>query len=393
VKGRPFDNTVGRVKWAFSTGASALAPPGLGAGILHVLSDETLYAVVKGAGGGMWPASWMPFTANGPSQSRPSTVPLAVGPASRVIYLGSGNAAGNNAIAVDADTGLGLWGQPLGAPTGAGPAGIFTAYGGAYDYILLGNRKSGGGSAFFALDRTTGALAPGSWPYLGEPLNLPPNEIGIVSSQAALDRPNRRAYFTSYQRAPGVSDSVWCVDLDTAARCGGWTIGATSGLGDITASPTLQGGRLYVAALNAGNAEVHALDANDGVSQWASPFAPADGPVKLFILPDVFTHDFYFSTTDNVWSIRDDGGTATQRWARYLPGASQPVYFPYDRLVWVGGGDGQLYTLNRTDGSDAVPPVTLGDGSAPAGAPTVDSANGFVYVGTTAGVVYAVSIP
>jgi outer membrane protein assembly factor BamB len=275
----------------------------------------------------------------------------------------------------------------------AGPAAIFSSYGGAYDLILLGNRNSGGGSAFFALDPTTGAPAPGPWPYLGEPLNLPPNEIGIVSAQGAVDYTYRRAYFTSYQRDPGVSDSVWCVDLDTAGRCSGWTVGVTSGLGDLTASPTLRGGRLYVAALNGADAEVHALDANDGFSQWLTPFAPADGQVKLSILPDVFTHDLYFSTTDNVWSIRDDGGGATQRWVRPLPGASQPVYFPADRLLWVGGGDGQLYTLNPTSGLDAVPPVVLGDGSAPAGAPTVDSASRFVYVGTTAGVVYAVSIP
>jgi hypothetical protein len=389
VKGRPFDNTAGRVKWAFSTGAATLAPPGLGSGVVHVVSDETLYAVLKGAGGGTWPGVFMPFTADGPAPSRPTTVTIPVGPAGRVIYLGSSNAAGNNAIAVDADTGLGLWGQPLGAPVVAGPGAILTAYGGAYDHILLGNRDSLGGSAFFALDPVTGALAPGGWPYVGEP---PGNEIGIVSSQAAIDYPYHRAYLTSFQRDPGVSDSVWCVDLDTAARCSGWTVGGTSSLGDLTASPTLQGGRLYVAALNGANAEVHALDANDGVSQWATPFAPADGPIKLFILPDVFTHDLYFSTTDNVWSIRDDGGGATQRWVRSLPGASQPVYFPADRLIWAGGGDGHLYTLRPSDGSDAVSPVMLGDGSAPAGAPTVDSANGFVYVGTTAGVVYAVSI-
>jgi hypothetical protein len=385
VKARPFA-TSGRVKWAFSTGAAALAPPGLGPGILHVVSDSTLYAIDKGTG--TWPSGFKPFGASGPSQSRPATVPIAVGPASHVVFLGSQNAVGHNALAVDADTGLGLWGQALGAPVEAGPGAIFTAYGGAYDYVLLGNRNSSGGSAFFALDPATGATAGGGWPYVGEA----GNEIGIVSSQAAVDYPGSRAFFTSFQRLPGVSDSVWCVDLDTAARCSGWAAGTTAPLGHITASPTLRGGRLYVAAVNGTNAEVQALDATDGTTRWGSRFAPADGPVKLFVLPDPFTNDLYFSTTGNVWSLRDDGASWFQRWVRPIAGASQPVFFPFDQLVWVGGGDGRLYTLRPGDGTDAVAPLTLGEGTSPAGAPTVDSAGGFVYVGTTAGVVYAVAI-
>jgi hypothetical protein len=391
VNGRPFATADPvKVKWAFSTGTAALAPPGLGLGIVHVVSGSTLYAVQKGAGasGGRWGASWRPFETNGPSQSRPSTVSIPAGPASRVIFLGSANTAGNNAVAVDADTGLGLWGQPLGAPVQAGPGGIFTAYGGAFDFILLGNRNSVGASAFFALDPSTGNPAPG-WPYVGEP---PGNEIGVISSQAAVDYAGRRAFFTSFKKSAS-SDSVWCVDLSTAGRCSLWPVGATSTLGDLTASPTLRSGRLYVAALNGPDAEVHALDADDGSPLWAAPYAPADGQVKLFVLPDVGSNDLYFSTNDHVVSIRDDGAAWFERWKQPLPGASQPVFFAGTGRVFVGGGDGQLHVLKAGDGTDDAAPIPLGDGLSGVGAPTVDSANGFVYVGTTAGVVYAVAIP
>jgi outer membrane protein assembly factor BamB len=312
-----------------------------------------------------------------------------VGPASRVIYLGSQAAAGNNALAVDADTGLGLWGQPLGVPVQAGPAGIFTAFGGAFDYILLGTRNSVGDSAFYALDPTSGGHAS-PWPYAGES----GNPIGIVNSQAAADYPGQRVFFTSYQSVPGATDSVWCVSLADAQRCPGWSPHVTDGLGDVAASPTLRGARLYVAPLNGVNSEIQALDANSGSALWSARFAPADGQVKLFVVPDVFGSDLYFSTNGTVWAISDGGATAVPKWSRTtIPSPSQPVFFAGTGRVYVGGGDGKLYVLNAATGADAVPPITLGDGLSAVGAPTVDQAGGFVYVGTDAGVVYAVAIP
>jgi hypothetical protein len=394
ARGRPFATT-GPVKWSFSTGAASLAAPGLGLGVVHVVSnDEILHAMVKGSGptGGQWPAGWRPFTATGPSQSRPTTVSITVGPAQRVIYLGSQAATGNNAVAVDADTGLGLWGQPLGTPVQAGPAAIFDAYyDGSLDYILLGTRNSSGASAFYALDAETGASAA-PWPYVGETSPFL-DEIGIVSAQAAVDYPNERVFFTSYRLVPGTSDSVWCVDLATATRCSGWAAGVSAGLGDVAASPTLRGGRLYVAPISGVDSEIHALDADDGTALWSLPFQPADGQVKLFIVPDVFGDDLYFSTTTTVWAVTDNGTSGGLKWQRSISGPSQPVFFAGTGRVYVGGDDGKLYILDASDGTDAVPPVTLGDGLSAVGAPTVDQAGGFVYAGTDAGVVHAIAIP
>ncbi len=315
-----------------------------------------------------------------------------MGPASRVVYLGSQAAAGNNALAVDADTGMGLWGQPLGVPVQAGPAGIFTAYGGSVNYILLGTRNSSGASAFFALDPVTGS-SDAPWPYTGESSPFL-DEIGIVSSQAAVDYPGERVFFTSYQRAPGVSDSVWCVELSDATRCSGWTVGVTGSLGDVAASPTLRGGRLYIAPLNGVDSEIQTLDADTGTALWSARFTPTNGQVKLFIVPDVLGSDLYFSTNSTVWSIHDGGSAASENWRNTsIPGPSQPVFFSGTGRVYVGGGDGRLHILKASDGTDAASPITLGDGLSTVGAPTVDQAGGFVYVGTDAGVVYAVAIP
>jgi hypothetical protein len=392
--GRPFDTT-GPVKWAYSTGGNSMAPPGLGAGVIHAVSnDEVLHSMTKA--GGVWPTNWQPFVANGPSQSRPATVAIGVGPASRVIYLGSQNAAGNNAVAIDADTGLGLWGQSLGSPVEAGPGGIFTAYGGAFDFILLGTRNAGGASAFHALDPMTGNSGP-PWPYEGEP-SLG-NEIGIVSAQGSVDYVGQRVFFTSYQRVPGTSDSVWCVDLASAGRCSGWPVGVTGPLGHIAVSPVRRGSRLYVAPLNGPNAEIQALDADDGSRLWSSSFAPGEGQLALFPVLDLFSSDIYFSTntvtTGSVWAIRDDGNAASTKWRRTtIPSPSQPVFYAGTGRVWVGGSDGRLYILKASDGTDDVAPITLAEPNmAAVGAPTVDRAGGFVYVGTDAGVVYAVQIP
>jgi hypothetical protein len=392
VRGRPFDNTTGLVKWAFSMGTATLSPPGLGVGVLHAVSnDDVLHSMDKGALGGSWPASWMPYTATGPSQSRPVSVPLSVGPATSVVYLGSQATAGDNAVAVDADTGLGLAGQPLGKPVQAGPAAMFTAYGGSLDAIFLGTRDSSGPNDFHALDRTTLMSLGALWPYSGDGLA---NQIGIVSAQAAVDYVGGRVFFTSYQDNPGVSDSVWCVDLATAGRCSLWTPGVTAALGDVAASPTLRGNRLYVSPIVGVDGEIEALSADDGTLQWASPFAPGDGQVKLFMVPDNFSTDLYFSTTTTVWSIRDDGAAATENWRNTsIPGPSQPVFYAGTARVYVGGADGKLHVLKASDGTDDVAPITLGDGLSVVGAPTVDQAGGFVYVGTDAGVVYAVSIP
>ena len=46
---------------------------------------------------------------------------------------------------------------PLGGVVQAAPAGIFTAFAGAYDYLLTGTRDGGADNAFVALDPADGS--------------------------------------------------------------------------------------------------------------------------------------------------------------------------------------------------------------------------------------------
>ncbi|MGD8322717.1 MAG: hypothetical protein PVJ02_19865, partial [Gemmatimonadota bacterium] len=88
--GRPFD-TSGPVKWAYSTGATSMAAPGLSTAVLTVSNDRYLHAVVRGTDvdGGTWPPGWTPLAMNEPAQSRPPVVPgTVIPPSAEVVLLG-----------------------------------------------------------------------------------------------------------------------------------------------------------------------------------------------------------------------------------------------------------------------------------------------------------------
>ncbi len=65
------------------------------------------------------------------------------------------------------------------------------------------------------------------------------------------------------------------------------------------------------------------------------------------------------------------------------------------RATWVvvGGSDGQLHQLDVTDPATMSFSVTLGDGLAAVGMPTMDLMNWMIYVGTDQGVIYGVEFP
>ena len=67
LQARPFNSLPGPVKWAYSTGAASMAPPGLrffsGVAYVYAVSnDGVLHSVNGGGTGGDWPAGWIPST-------------------------------------------------------------------------------------------------------------------------------------------------------------------------------------------------------------------------------------------------------------------------------------------------------------------------------------------
>ena len=382
------------MKWAFFVGTSSLAPPGNGNGAIHVAAnDGVVYSVKEGASGGTWPdgpPAWTPRRMPGPSQGRPSTIPVPVGAASQVIFLG---AQDGHAYAVDAQTGDLAWRSArLGSMVQAPPSGMFKVFGGAHDYILLGTRNSGVRNVFYALRVSDGTVA---FAFGGQG-----RKIGPINGQATVDYAGRRVYFASL--AHGTSDpdnhTVWCVDLDTGNRL--WS----RAVGDVPGSTSVRGGRVYVGTTSG---EIHALDADDGDLAWTAPFATGNGPVKSFVGADRLsaTGRLFFSTTDKVWAlddppgataptvvwVRDGSATSTEPLAQRIPSPSNPVYLVGGPYIFVGSGNGTLYRLDYSTGNTQLA-IPLGD-LAPVGSPTLDIQAGFLYVGTAAGAVFAVQFP
>jgi outer membrane protein assembly factor BamB len=386
VRGRPFD-TGGSVKWSYTTGATSLAAPGVGGVAAYAVSnDRVLHAMTRGTGvaGGTWPdgpPAWTPFAMNAPAQSRPPVVPTAAAPgASQVVFLGSQD---GHAYAVNADTGLLLWPTPtkLGDMVQAALVGQFTSFGRPYNLVMVGSRTSGADNTFYGLNPSDGSTA---WSYAGEA----GDPIGVINGAAAVDAAASRVYFASRRRAAGTS-TLWCLDY----LPGGATLRWRKALGDIDGSPVLRSGVVYVGD-NAG--VVHAFRADDGTPIWSFPTG-TDGPVKGFIFPDRSSGDLYFTTNTKVWGLKGDG---TRKWTEVttIPGPSITLHQNGTGFVYVGSTNGRLYQIDDSSAGFPGPPpgvksVPLGDGTASVGSPTLDVFNNLIYVGTEAGIVYAVEVP
>jgi hypothetical protein len=277
----------------------------------------------------------------------------------------------------------------------AAPAGIFTDFGGDYDYLLVGTREDGADNVFAAIDPAPPGNVLATFANGGAG-----SGIGIISGMAAVDYASPpRVYFTSRARAGGSAATLWCLQLTgpppaVFASCPGWT---SPSLGDIDASPVIRGGRVYVGS-SAGGGTVYSVDAATGAADRS--YVHADGQVKGFVFPDRNSNDIYFATDNFVWGLTDDGaatmglkfGGGVSLGTGVKPSAALLV--PGSHYVYVGGSDGSLYVIDLWGAPD-VTPIPLGDGKSVVGAPSLDRGYvpNLVIVGTEAGVFYAVEVP
>jgi hypothetical protein len=325
-------------------------------------------------------------------------IPLPVGASNPVAYFG---AQDGKVYVVDAAQG-GTVGFPwapvaIGPMVQAAPAGIFSGFGSSLDYLLLGTRDGTGPNAFVAINPTTGAVVDSE-----NNGGAGPGAIGIVSGMAAVDYGPPlppRVYFTSYERVPvGSTITLRCYDLAAIAPVFNLRWGRA--LGNIDSSPVLRGGRVYVGSPNGGGT-LYSIDALDGGNTLLDrSFVHGDGQVRGFVFPDRDSGDLYFATTNSVWAVTDTGATIVNKFAGpiSLPGGAKPSPVLFARgtgKVYVGGSDGKLYQVDVSGGAPVVTSVTLGNGLAVVGAPSLDI--GFtpnlVHVGTEAGIFYAVQVP
>jgi outer membrane protein assembly factor BamB len=394
---RPFDNSAGQpgepIAWAYATGASSVAAPGLGGNVvLAVSNDNLVHAVVRGsaAGAGLWPSGYVARGLGGPALERPPLVPLPVVPGTtNVALLGSQD---GGVYAVDANGGGIKWRTPLG-PSGAeaqaAPSAFFAAYGAPFgidfDVVVVGTRKGGGAGGtlnrFYALDAATGAVLGTPYGDGGVP------DIGFVSGSASLDYPTKRAYFTS--RSSGSPNTLWCFDVGG----GGLSLAWGQPAGEIHASPVLRGGVVYTSTIDG---DVMAYRADNGNPLWTVAFPTEAGGVKGYIFPDRLSQRLYFSTTTKVWAIDDGGAASSPGWSSTAASSSPstPVFGELGGTgyVFVGGSDGKLYQLDAATGTQ-VKSVQLGGPVDAIGAPTLDVVHSMVYAGSAAGIVYGVKVP
>lgn len=213
--GHPF-TTTGPVKWAFQTGLFSTTAPTVGtAAVIATNNGNVVHAMGRGPSGGEWPSGWKPVPLGGAVQNRSPVVPILVGGSNPVVFMG---AQDGFVYAVDGSTGgsaAAPWaGGPaaLGGRVQAAPAGLFTAYGGAFNYLLVGTREGSADNAFKALDPADGSVLATFDNGGGS------SGIGIISGMAAVDmlaNPDR-VYFTSHARVGGSPNTLWCLELKAA---------------------------------------------------------------------------------------------------------------------------------------------------------------------------------
>jgi outer membrane protein assembly factor BamB len=161
-------------------------------------------------------------------------------------------------------------------------------------------------------------------------------------------------------------------------------------LGNISGSPVLRNGRVYVGT-DAG--EVVSIDANAGGGVNAQPLG--DGPVRGFVFPDRGSNDVYVSTDSKVWRLTDTGTSWTIQWSGgvSVPSPSPPLLRPGSTHVYVGGSDGKLYQIAVATGAVRSLALDYDPGGFVVGAPSYDTGFDLVLVGSVRGVFYAVQVP
>jgi glucose/arabinose dehydrogenase/outer membrane protein assembly factor BamB len=379
AKGTPFD-TAGPVKWAYTTGATAVAPPAIGVSVLAVSNDRGVHAMEPGTGGGSWPAGYAPLLLGGAVQSRPPVVTTGLVPAHPTLAFVT--AQDGKVYGIDAATGALVWESPvLGQSLQAGVAGGFTAFGFFTNRLFVGTRNASAANVFYALDPANGQVV--GTPYAG----AEGGGLGIVSGGAAVDYATNRVYFASRAAESG-AHTLWCVE----ATAGGFVYRWSADVGDVDGSPVVRRDRVYVGG---NDGVVHAFDKVTGVEAWA--FATGGGAIKAFLFPDR-ANALYFAGTSAVFGLADDGEAASPLFPPIAANSPSPVLFrpataTAPARLYFGGGDQKLHEVDLSQSPPVEKTIVLGTVPAVIGAPTFDTARGLVYVGSDAGVVYAIETP
>jgi len=294
------------------------------------------------------------------------------------------------AAAVDVPTGTVLWETPALGDAIASAVGMQArawsdaAFQAAYtgDVVFVGtSNASATDNKVYALDAATGAVL---WTFNAGGGTA----VDKVTGWLWVDHGTNRLFVTTRSNG-GTQPSLWVLSTLDGTLQASWS------LGDITSwlGMSMDGG-IYVATASG---KLYELDPAGPAMKWSAPFDTGAGNrIVSYVWEDWgWPGRLFFSTQDgHVWAL-DATGSATPpvlAWKTAVPGASAPLVLTQGGVLWVGGSDGKIHQLRLTDGVDEKQ-ATVGAGTAAVGTPTWDSASGWLYVGTSAGKLFAIPTP
>jgi len=376
-------------KWSYTTGATSLAPPSVipASGIVLTGGNNTDVCGMSASNG---TEAWTPYNTGGTIQSRSPIASVKISSVSTPIAYSC--SSDNYLYAINASTGSLIFSKNLGVPlqgsvTGQknlNIAGVhatntdkWVIFVGTYDNTTTSANK------IYALDAVTGDIL---WTYTGGGAN--PN-LDIISSTPAIDSSINTAYFTSYSAGGTSQPSLWALNTTNG------TLRWSKNLGNISSSPSLPSGNVYVGT-NSGYLYKYRSQTSDPGSYIWQYDASSGGNIVGF--PWYTSGKVYFATTTTgrVYSVIDNGASvsANTSWgggAGYVSIASPtaPLVVRDINKAYVGSGNCCLYELNLTDGT--ISGIrTIGS---TVGAPALDTSTGYILAGATNGKIYSFSAP
>ena len=405
-----------RSGWNYTTGGANMAPPALDPwnNIVVAGSNDNKLHVLADTDGLQ---KFAPFAgAAGPIASRPTVIPASYSTTGlNIAYFGSQD---GYVYAVNTATGTQVWKSALLPTTGGmvqGGVGIGLKAGGlgiATDLIFAGTSNVSS-DANYKTDNKVYALNGNA----GTPTwTFNPGNMDIISSTPYVDYVNSAVWVTSRSNG-NAQPSVWKLDVATGNLLARWTqTQSGANLGDIDSAPngSADGSVVYVGT-NAGT--INAIKAGasyTGLNPAGSikTYTPVNttspclctgaGTVKMpwwlsfSAISGGSPDTIIFSRNATVHSVNFDGATFTPNWTVTPTGAPTSVSGPVDdgvnTYIYVGGSDGKVHQLQKSNGTDTKQlPVsattpTLGD-------PTFNADLNLLYIGGTDGRTYTFQIP
>jgi len=386
AKGRMFDAT-GPVKWKLFTPMTAIAPPTVGLdAVIGVSNDMFVQAMRRDVGGGPWPLLWKTLNLGSIAQHRAPIVPIG-GTSLAFITTQDGRVH-----AVRTSDGALLWSTllPEGSAQGA-PSVIVSAFGGIGDYVFVGT-NSGAGDRFYALDSMTGAVID-AFPGPADGLV---GTIGSITGTSAVDYGASRVVFAS--RMGTAPETVWALNIGPPADALSlaWR---SSAPGEISGSPVLANGRVYVVDVAS---NIWSIRASDGLNPYSLPLSDGDG--RGFVFPDRGSTDLFVATQTQVHGVVDNVGTnLVPKWPAYaLPAPGRPstvLLRPGTSELYVGVDNhpatGNAAGLLRLDASTGTLASSIQLETVPlvVGAPSLDNVFDTILVGSEPGTFYLILLP